>query len=277
MKRPLYTIADEEFATLLDRADAAFKDKGIKYMLVGGVATQAHIINYLCKEDKKLIDFINSPDFRLQDHLRATDDIDITLNPRKNGEEYDKVAFAGKIYGVLENIVGKEGIFMSPTENHLVSLSLERKGIARPVFRLGLDDNKDSEKITSFNFYKGAADTNERWGKDIQEFENRFYFQVMDRAEDVKIPFCQNKDIILKVEKAEDLIATKLVRGREKDWNDILSLINHSESAGKPIDYEIIREMLCGADPRTEKAYIPFVEKYEDFMRLKDTLIKEST
>lgn len=267
MKRPLYTIADEEFATLLDRADAAFRAKGIKYMIVGGVATQAHLINYLCKDGKKLVDFVNDPDFRLQDHLRATDDIDITLNPRKNGEEYDKVEFASKIYSVLESIVDKDGMFMSPTENHLVSISLERKGISRPIFRLGLDDDKDPEKVTSLNFYRGSDDTNERWGKDIQEFENRFYYQVMDRAEDVKIPFCQKKDIILKVEKAEDLIATKLVRGREKDWNDILSLVNHSEAAGTPIDYKVIEKVLCSVDPKNERTYLPFVEKYEQFMQ----------
>lgn len=267
MKRPLYTIADEEFATLLERADAAFRDRGIKYMLVGGVATQAHLIDYLCKDGKKLIDLVNDPDFRLQDHLRATDDIDITLNPRKNGNEYDKVEFASKIYGVLDSVVGKEGVFMSPTENHLVTISLERKGIQRPVFRLELDDNKDPEKVTSLNFYKGPEDTNERWGQEIRDFEQKFYYQFMDRAQDIRIPFCLGKDITLKVKKAEDLIATKLIRGREKDWNDILSLVNHGEAAGRPIDYKAIGEILCSVDSKTERTHLPFVEKYEEFMR----------
>src|SRR3989338_3737526 len=102
MKRELYTIADEEFVTLLDRAQKVFASNAIPYMLVGGAATQAHIANYLCrKTGQPLLDFVDSPDTRIQDHLRATDDIDATLDPRK---ESDPTKFSQKILSIIKEI-----------------------------------------------------------------------------------------------------------------------------------------------------------------------------
>ncbi len=269
MKKEIYSLADEEFVTLLDRTHRAFEKNAVPYMLVGGVAIQAHIIQYLCKTGKTLLDLIKDPNFRMQDHLRATDDIDITL--KGNGE--DEIAFANRLYNVLDDIVGKkegeeEGVFFSPTRNHLISIALSRKGLSRPIFRLGVDKEPDPESIVSFNLYKGAKDTNERWGQEIRDFESKFYYVFMDRAMEVEVPYCsgQEEKINLRVKKPEDLIATKLIRGRPKDINDILSLANHSEEAEMPIDYDAVRDILCSNDPRYNKPNLAFVEKYEWFI-----------
>ncbi|HLF53759.1 MAG TPA: hypothetical protein VI544_01130 [Candidatus Nanoarchaeia archaeon] len=279
MKRSLYTIADEEFATLLERAHAAFAAKGMKYMLVGGVATQAHIISNLCRSGKTLMDFVVDPKFRLQDFLRATDDVDITLSPEKNGElmtPEEKVKYAEKVFSVLDEIVGDKttyghGLVMSPTDEHLVAISLERKGLARPVFMLGLDSEPTGDKTVSFNLFKGPEDTNPRWGNDIVEFERRFYDDFMNRGVELKIPFSDGKDIALRVKKVEDLLATKIIRGRDKDLGDTLSLARHSERAGTPIDYEAIRRLLSSNDPKYDQPNLSFVEKFEKFMNIKDS------
>jgi len=277
MKRALYTIADEEFATLLERTHTAFEKAGIPYMFVGGVATQAHIIDYLCRDGKTLADYVEDPNFRIQDHLRATDDVDITLDSGKKAEERteeDKIEFGNRIYAVLDDIAGKtdKGNYscpdftcMSPSDDHIVGVSLERKGLSRPIFWLGLDQCPTAQTAVSFNLYKGPEDTNERWPQEIREFEKRFYHAFMQRASTVEIPYHKNKKLVLKVKKPEDLMATKIIRGREKDFTDLLLLARHSENAGIPIDYQEIKNILCSEDPVYNVPNPIFVEKYEQF------------
>ena len=267
MKRALYSLADEEFVTLLARTDSAFQEAKMPYMFVGGVATQAHIANYLCKENNKtILDLVESSDFRIQDYLRATDDVDITIDPRNSDNE---IEVGKKVLYVLDDIVGKEGTFMSISGDHLVCIDLQRKGIKRPLFRLGLDKEANNpERVASFNFYFGPEDTNDRWNNDIREFEKQYYFDFMDKGTQINIPYCPQKNIVLKVKKVEDLITTKIIKGREKDWTDILSLVKHSKNAGMPVDYKKIEEMLCNDKNEYQKPNLNFVEKFEKFNKV---------
>lgn len=267
MKRALYNIADEEFVTLLDRTRAAFDAKGVKYMFVGGVATQAHIANYLCAQyNAPLLKLIDSPDFRIQDHLRATDDADITLDTR--GVEI--IEFSRKLLSTFEEMQ-KNSPYVSPSGNHIVDIALNRQGIKRPVFILGLDDvAQNPEKTIAFNLYNGPEDTNDRWGIDIQEFERRHYIEFMNRGVVLNIPLFGDTPTSLRVKNVEDLLATKIARAREKDWGDMLLLARHSYEAGKPINYEAVREILCSPDPANGIVNLTFQEKFETFMDLKD-------
>lgn len=274
MKRALYTIADEEFATLLERTHNAFEESGIKYMLVGGTAIQSHLAKYLCRDGKTMSDLVESPDFRIQDYFRATDDIDMTLN--RNGHGYDEVQFAQHILSILDKIEGRKegegcGEHMSPTENHIVSIKIDRRGVFRPIFNLGLDNSPSSDRAVSFNMYKGPKDTNERWSQEIREFEGLHYDEFMERREKVTIPFCKSKNLYLMVKNPEDLIATKVIRGREKDWADALSLARQSELSGRSIDYSQIEKILCSPDPKYEVPNAVLVEKFEQFMKVKDS------
>jgi len=274
MKNALYTITDEEFATLLERTNDAFEKSKIKYMLVGGTAVQSHLAKILCVGGKTITNLVESPDFRVQDYFRATDDIDLTLN--RNGHGYDDVQLGQAILSVLDDIEGKKegsgyGDHMSPTENHIVSIKLDRRGVSRPIFSLGLDGSPNSDKAVSFNIYKGPKDTNERWAAEIREFELLHYDEFMERRENVKIPFCSNKNLYWMVKNLEDLIATKVVRGREKDWADVLLLARQSELASKPINYSQVEKILCTPDKRYDKPNLAFVEKFEQFIKVKDS------
>ena len=267
MKNQIYTLADEDFITLLERTHNAFNELRIPFMFVGGVATQTHITNYLCQSAKTLSELVDSPDFRLQDYLRATDDVDITLD--KN--EFRQVDLIKKIFEAYKLIQGENGLFVSPSENHLVAIMLDRHGAKRPVFKLGIDKEPeavalDSDRLVSLNFYKGPEDTNTRWSSEIRDFERRYYYDFMNRGVDVKIPYCPGKNITLRVKKAEDLLATKLVRGRPKDWDDILALTQYSAEAGKPIDYNEVGRLLTSEDPKYGKPNLAFVERFEEFM-----------
>lgn len=268
MKRALYTLADEEFITLLERASFEFNMAKLPFMLVGGIATQAHIADYVCrKHNLPLLSLAELNDFRIQDYLRATDDIDATLDPRKVGEPTN---VARIVLNVLDRIVG-EGLHMSPTGDHLIGIAMHRKGVRRPIFRLGLDeDPHDPEKTASFNLYQGPQDTNASWPADIRDFEGRYYFDFMDRAKEIEIPYNDNRRIKLRVKRAEDLLATKIIRGRGKDLQDALSLSKYAEICGVPIDYKIVEQLLCSPDPKYEVPNKSFVEKFETFQGLKE-------
>lgn len=278
MKGAIYSIADEEFATLLARVHGCFGRSPLGYAFVGGAAVQAHIAKYVCKQHScSLQDLVASSDFRVQDHLRATDDVDITVDPRKIQGETElarKTELAQQILTVQKAIAGGEkgrDSYLSPSEKHLVEIVLQRTGLSRPIYRLGLNaDADDPAKSVSFNFYSGPEDTNERWPAEMRDFERRFYFDFMDRAQDVTIPYAYGKELIVRAKNPEDLLATKIARARNKDWGDVIALYGHSLQAGLPINVETVRGILCAEDPRINVPNLLLVEKFEKFAKFVD-------
>jgi hypothetical protein len=266
MKRQLYDLTDEEFMTLLERTDSVFRNREIPYMFVGGVATQAHIVNYLCQKEKKtLYDLANSDKFRIQDHLRATDDVDITLDSRKISKYSSDIKVHQEIMEVLNEIKG-EGIYTSPSRNHLVSIKLERPGKKRPIFRLGLDKEADSpDSQISLNFYYGPEDTNDRWPKEMVDFERANYFDFFNTAKCISIPFSHEGNIDLNVKGIEQLLATKIARARVKDWADILLLYGHAIKAGQSINLNEVKKILHAKHPRYDIPNETLIDKFEKF------------
>ncbi|GIU68356.1 MAG: hypothetical protein KatS3mg001_206 [Candidatus Pacearchaeota archaeon] len=248
MKRALYSIDDEEFLTFLERIDHSFRTNNIPYLFVGGVATQAHIVSLICKkEGVNLYDLINDPNFRVQDHLRATDDIDITLDIRNI--EGQKTEIYERINTILSSLE-EESPYVSVSGNHLVSVKLERKGIRRPVFRLGLDEEPSYENEVSLNLYYSPEDTNHRWSQEMIEFERQNYFRFFESGLRISLPIYKGKKIELNVKSLEDLIATKIARSREKDWTDILLLYRHTKDSGNPINFSQLERDLYVEDER---------------------------
>lgn len=270
MKRALYSLDDEEFITLLERTDQVLRGRNLPYMFVGGVATQAHIVKYLCKkkEGTTLYDLSHDHDFRIQDHLRATDDIDITLDPRAISDNILDVRVSQEVIDSLKEIEGN-GVYTSPTGNHLVSIKLERSGAKRPIFRLGLDEEADSpDSEVSFNLYYGPKDTNNRWPQEMVDFERANYFGFFDTAESISIPFCPGKNIDLRVKGVEQLLATKIARAREKDWTDLLLLYRHSNEAGQPVDLAEIKRLLHAEHPTYKVSNERLINRFEKFKHL---------
>ena len=270
MKRALYSIDDEEFMALIERTGQTLSQRAIPYMFVGGVATQTHIVNYLCKkEGTTLQDLSHSPNFRIQDHLRATDDIDITLDARILDEEgSNKVRVSQEIMEALKEIEG-EGVYESPSGEHLVSMKLERLGSKRPVFRLGLDREADSpDSEVSLNLYYGPNDTNNRWPSEMVEFEKANYFDFFETATDIQIPFTQDRKVRLLVKGPEQLLATKIARAREKDWTDMLLLYRHANESGNSIDLKEVEQLLSARDPRYHVTNDNLINRFKKFKYL---------
>jgi hypothetical protein len=265
MKRALYSIDDEEFLTLLERIDQSFLRRNIPYLFVGGVATQIHIINYICKKTgKSFYDIINSHEFRIQDHLRATDDVDITIDPRTILIEEQDTKIYQEINSILDELE-QESPYMSVSGNHLVSVELERRGIRRPVFRLGLDEEPSSGNEVSLNLYYGPQDTNNRWSQEMIEFERNNYFSFFETSKRISIPFYNGKNVEFNVKGLEELIATKLARSREKDWADVLLLYRHSKEANIPLDFSKLERFLCVKDERLNVINDSLLNKYKKF------------
>ena len=72
------------------------------------------------------------------------------------------------------------------------------------------------------------------------------------------------------VKNPEDLLATKIARGREKDWQDILTLYNHSVQAGVPINLEKVRQLLLLEDSITHNPNPILEERFEKFAKFID-------
>lgn len=274
MKRALYDLTDEEFALLVDRMVISLDQSVIPFMFVGGIASQTYIASALCKKYRKnLLELAESNDFRVQDYLRATDDLDITLDPRKIQGEQGEITFNQKILDALKNVVSDGGVYTSLSGNHLVNIAIERMGLKRPVFRLGLDtDANDPEKTSSVNFYSGPEDTNNRWSGDVISFEKQHYFDFMKDVQRVSIPYASGRSLIVPVKKLEHLIATKIVRSREKDWSDVIGLTKYNEMAGIPVSYDEVRSVLATPITGSGQSHLSFTEKFDKFMELKKKL-----
>ena len=282
MKRASFNIADEEFMVLLERANTSFGKKGIRHMFVGGTANQIHVSRYLCDiYNKDLLDIGELSDVPLSDYLRATDDVDIALRiPYTEGDSADEekylgaedVSAASKIFGVLDDIVG-DSEYISPSENHVVTLDLIRKGHVRPKFVLGKDGEKYTDREVSFNIYRGPKCLKKL---DLAGFEEKFYDVFLDRAVDVNIPYSSDRDITLRVKRAEDHLATKIVRGRPKDVSDALSISRYAQMARRPISYELVEEVLFSNNSRKERDDSAFADRYDAFRKLEGTLEGES-
>jgi hypothetical protein len=262
MKRALYNVSNEEFLALLERTDQAFRGKGLEHMFVGGVATQFHIANYLCSiYGLPFRELVESDRIRIQDHLRSTDDVDIAL--RMDGGDIDS---AKRVSSVLNTIKGE---FFSPSEEDIIAVKSYREGHVRPQFRLEVNDNSDPDKVVSFNLYRRAEDLRDG---NLKEFEKKYYDEFMDRASDVTLPYFSGKNITLKLKSPEDLLATKIARGRDKDIGDALSLSRHSRAANAPISDEKVRNILCGPD---EKYGVPnpvLFARYDTFKKMEELL-----
>ena len=256
-KRQVFTIADEDFIHFLSRIDNSFKEEGINYALVGGVANQAYIAKSLCaRHNADLATLAFDSDVRLQDHLRATDDVDMILSMNSP----DEIATAHRIYGVLDKIVG-EGEFISPTGNHIVYVNLKRKGHSKPQFILGVD-NPDQYRLVALNLNRNPR-------KNIHdpalvEFETAYFNEFMGSKQEVEIPYTPSFNAKLSVISPAALLATKIARKRPKDIMDAYTLVNHFKESGMQVPYDEVEKLLKG---RGELLF----QRYERFRDMEES------
>jgi len=112
-KRALYDLTDEEFAYFVNEVNKGLEREGISHIFVGGTASQIQIAERLCKlHNTDLVTLAR--DERLQDYLRATDDIDLALATKAYAQ--GDTEYAHVINKLLDSLT-KEVI--SPSEEHI--------------------------------------------------------------------------------------------------------------------------------------------------------------
>lgn len=269
MKQELFNVTDEELATLLKRTHEGFEKEQIPYMFVGGIANQIHIARLLCDIYKdNLMGIIKSAKIKTQDYFRSTDDVDIATRLDEDADNERKELNARKrIFSVLEYIV-EEGDYISPSEEHIININLERKGHVRPVFSLGVDDVIPKDKKISFNIYREPKDLKNGI---LKEFENRFYDIFLKGAVELGIPYSSNRNMTFKVKNREHLLATKIALGRPKDMNDALSLVRYSNLACQSLNYSAVEQILCCEDEHYHIKSEELCRRYEAFRNLEKT------
>jgi len=247
MKRELYTLADEELGYFVNNLHEQMEKEDIPYILVGGTAVQAHILKRLTDRTRKtLSELVSDDELRIQDYLRATDDIDLAISSRVLKRE-GYVNFNKKINRALNVLEVEEAI--SPSEEFLLGYKLIRRGIKRPRFQIYVDDEGNDEMQIAINIGRNK--------KDLQNLESENYDTFVDEGQALQIPF--NKDFVIstRVIKPEHLIASKVAKFRAKDTMDIYNLSDLIRDCGEELNLSEIKKLLL---PNYERNYRRFLD-----------------
>lgn len=243
MKQPLYDILDDEYCFLLDRITAQFLKDGLNPSIVGGAAVQVHIANLLSKiHGKNIEDLFVDGDLRKQDHIRATDDIDITLHNAELAE--NRANYDGNIIQTLAKIPCKNE--ESADGNNVYDIYMERSGVVRPVLF-----------VHSLNATSRIRLNISKYPTDIQNLGQEHYIPMIENAKMVELHYNDKFRPKIRIHSLSDVIAAKLANGRAKDKFDVNVLGKCALLAGKEIDKKRILHLLGRTDENVE-----MVEEY---------------
>lgn len=247
MKRELYDLSDEEFAYFVDNLNKQMNEKEIPYILVGGTAVQAHVFKRLCaKTGKNLEQIIADPTIRIQDFVRATDDIDLAIDSSIVRTKGDTV-FAKEIMSVFD---GLKGEYISPSEEHIFEYQLTRRGVKRPVFQIYVDEETDDEQLIAMNVG--------RYKSDLNSLDSKYYDKFVNQGQEISIPYNSNFNINLRVIKPEHLLASKISKFRAKDTMDLHTLADCIVESKEKINLGEVREILSP----------DYIDNYNRFLEL---------
>ncbi len=252
MKRELYNLTDEEFAFFVNNLHKQTKNRKISYVLVGGTAVQAHVLNRLCnKTGKNLEQIISDPNIRVQDFIRSTDDIDIALDSSIAGKK-GEMNFAEDVMGLLKDLTGED---FSPSEEHILEYRLARTGIKRPVFQIYVDGETDDEQRIAMNIGRNKSD--------LKNLDSKYYDKFVKEGQEIVIPYNSQFNINTRVIKPEHLLASKISKFRAKDTMDLHMLADCMTQSKEKIDLVETRSILS---PDYSDNYNRFLE----LVKLKD-------
>jgi hypothetical protein len=248
MKRQLYDLTDEPFVMFVDRLNEVLKGEEIRYNVVGGVASQAYILDMLSKKHDSPIDgLVRYEDVRIQDYLRSTDDVDIALDLK--GEEADKMK---TITTVIIPKMGFEGI--SPDGESLVEFRSERVGASRPRFRVYVNDQGTQEEVIAMNIGRKPSD--------IRKLDPNLYGDFINQGRYLRLEYSEDFSLNLHVPRLEHVLASKLSQSRAKDLMDVRNLTTLAKDTGRELDFQEIERVLLERYPDEYERFLS--EEYPD-------------
>jgi len=225
MKSAVYTLTNEEFAYFANKVDESLREREIPHVLVGGIATQAHILDRMCKTHGKDVNRLSLDEsLRLQDYLRATDAIDFALKFSEYESPSD-VEEAHKSTGkkINEFCASLSGEDFSGTGDHIFNYGVSRTGIQKPVFTVSVDGEPKSEIYLKLS----------RRPEDLDGLAESFYNPFVEEGVDLEIPYSGDYSLKLRVLKPEHLLAVKIALDRGKDAMDVKNLVYVMREAGE--------------------------------------------
>lgn len=264
MEKGLFTLTQPDFAFFLNRLSRGFEN--IDYILVGGVAVQAHIAHALTIQHQTTLIDLEKKLGNLR--LQPTNDVNICLREKGDVEK------AKDILRVCEYI-GDNTEYFTLDENHVIKIRLTRSGTNNPDFGISIDDNP--ERVLNLRFHG-----NERKAKTagvLNELPSELYSNLFDNIKGFQIPYCTDSNgdevkLPIKTTSLENLILIKLAQGRTRDIIDITSLLMHNKKAGLAIDGDKIRRVLSKPDLLYGKQNPNLLKAYEHFQGIIEALGK---
>ena len=250
MKEHLYSLLDEEFYAGLMIVTNKFRDVGLNPVLVGGTATQAHILDLLSEHGKRSIDdLVKKGEVSAREEIRPTDVYDMWCL----GADREVIR---KAVDSLDNYP----VEISP--DHSYHTDVMRNGEKRPIIRV---IGYGSEATVRLNLLLKP--------KDLERLDPRWAEYFVKGAKQVDLKYGK-VHLRTMVTRPEHLVAANLSRNSPNDLHDIHALINTMESKGVEFDYHEVKKVLgleCKKEnPRCtdEECFelFPFSDRYESFI-----------
>jgi len=235
-----YTLANDEFAFLADLFGKILIEKDIPHVIVGGIATQAHTLDRMCKHHNRDVSSLVSDESigNLDDYLRATNALDFALrfseyDTLEGKTDWDLKESSGlahskvlrRINEICDAIVNRgidgEGSYLSCGDEHIYNFKLEKGGLKKLGFRVSVDDRPTGSIRLKLS----------RWTKDLtgeeglKDFNPDFYNQFIEEGVNLKIPYSKDCSRVFRSLRPIDLLAVKIALARPKDDMDIGNLV----------------------------------------------------
>ncbi len=243
MKREIYNLTDEPFALFVNKVGAVLKNKGIEHSVVGGVSVQAYILDMLTKKyNGDVYGLVHNPSIRIQDYLRSTDDVDLSLKLNEESD-MDKIR---RINSVLPDFACED---ISPHGESIVEIKPERVGASRPTFRVYVDDKGDEQDIISMNLTRNKKDG-------LRHLNEFWYDEIIKQSQELTIPHVSNYNLNIRVPKLEHVLATKISGSRAKDLMDIKNLVDLAKGTNKELSLDELEKILM---PENQTHYFSFL------------------
>ena len=244
MKRQLYDLTDDSFAVFVNQVGDVLRAKNIPHNIVGGVASQAYILDMLTKKHGKSVsDLTRDKEVRVQDYVRSTDDVDVALDLEGETDDTDKIR------RITTEILPQFNFTkLSPDEESILEFKAERIGASRPRYRVFVNEQGSIEDVIAMNIG--------RQPKDLHSLNPVWYTEFLAQGGEITIPYSEKYTLRLRVPRLEHLFASKISQSRAKDLMDNKNLASLAKDIGVELDFAEMSRVLL---PRHEDNYHRFL------------------
>jgi hypothetical protein len=262
MKNAFYSLLDKDFYVGLKLVNEKFQEAGIRdLMLIGGTATQAHILGLMSDGGQKPIEvLVNKNEVSPRDRIRQTDDYDLSClcdDPRK----------------VLQAIRSLDKHEVEYDRDNVFRTDVLRVGEKRPIVKVV---SFGGEAIVRMNLLSAP--------QDLERLDQAWFSYFVQNPSVTNLNY-DGIPLQMRVTKPEHLVSAKLARYAPKDMFDIHSLIDTMEEKGAKFNYAEVKKILgvectgksgCSKDECME--LFPFSGRYDAFVsERKQRAVKEQS